>query len=54
MHKVMCKDGIHSGIMKVLLHQPLALTDHSDFANEAITLSRLQHPYVAPSHSVLL
>jgi hypothetical protein len=30
--------------MKVPVHQPLSLCDQSDFVNEAISLSRLQHP----------
>jgi hypothetical protein len=43
MHRVTSKCGAH-GIMKVPVHQPLSLCDHSDFVNEAISLSRLQHP----------
>ena len=34
--------------MKVLLHQALSLCDHSVFASEAISLSRLQHPCLMP------
>jgi len=48
MHKVTSSDGAHCGIMKVLLHQALSLCDHSVFANEAISLSRLQHPCLTP------
>ncbi len=48
MHKVSSSDGVHSGVMKVLLHQPLSLCDHSDFVTEAISLSRLQHPCLTP------
>ena len=43
MHRVTSKCGVH-GIMKVPVHQPLSLCDQSDFVNEAISLSRLQHP----------
>ena len=48
MHKVTSSDGGQCGIMKVLLHQALSLCDHSLFANEAISLSRLQHPCLTP------
>ena len=46
MHKVNSSCGSHSGIMKVLLHQPLSLCDNSEFVKEAICLSRLQHPHI--------
>ena len=48
MHKVNSNCGSHSGIMKVLQHQPLSLCDSSDFVKEAICLSRLQHPCITP------
>ena len=48
MHKVTSRDGLHNGVMKVLLHQPLPLTDHLQFVNEAVALSRLQHPCLTP------
>ena len=44
MHRVTSSDGVHSGVMKVLLHQPMSLCDQSDFVTEALALSRLQHP----------
>ena len=34
--------------MKVPMHQPISLCDHSDFVNETISLSRLQHPCLTP------
>jgi hypothetical protein len=48
LHKASSRDGTHCGMMKVALHQPVSLCDQSDFVEEAISLSRLQHPCLTP------